>query len=515
MYLLKTISGYLGPALLFGAFAYRRLVAGEWNRTAQILLIVGAVVTLFYLATQLGDIRRTLQRRSTRYSSALGLTLVFFFGILILVNFLGYRHNKRWDLTENKQFSLSAQTVQLVKGLQQDVEIVRFSKLRNATFGDLVSEYQELSPKVSVRVIDPEEQPGLARQFEVRQPDEMFVRIGEKKEKMSDISEQALTNALLKLTRTKSRRICFSRGHQEKSPDERDPRQGMGRAKERLQALNYSVDAMNLAEEPDSPINCDLLVIAGPKNALLPTEIERIGRYLDGGGNLLALIDPEADGGLSELLKSRGIELQNVTVVDASGLGRIFGAGPAIPLVTEVQPHAMTRELSGTMSFYPLARSLKKVDATGFTVTELFKTGPRSWGETELKAEVKFDEGKDEKGPLTLAIASAKPVAEAPAVPPGEGKAPPAPRESRVIVIGDSDFATDGTYAQQANGDVFINAVAWVAGDEEVVSIAPKSPRQRLIQLTEAQGQMVRWLTMIVMPLFVLVAGVWVWSKRR
>lgn len=503
------LSGYVGPALLVAAFGYWRFRA-EWNWTTKGLLIAGGAISLFYFVTQLGRLRRSIRRRSTRYSSRLGLAAVFFLGTLALLNFLGYRHNKRWDLTENQQFSLAGQTINTVKGLQQDVQIIRFAKDSNPVFEDLVREYRNLSSRVSVQQVDPQRQPGMAQQFGVREFGEIYVKMGEKREKVSAVSEESLTNAVLKLTRTKKARICFSQGHQEKSPEDSDGRKGYSRAKARLQAVNYTVETIALAQDPEAPVTCDVVVVAGPKFPFLPTEVERLRRYLDAGGNLLALVDPETDANLSELLKTRGVQLQSVTVVDASGLGQIFGTGPAVPLVTDYESHPITRELGETMSFFPLARALKKVDVAGLTVSELFKTGRSSWGETELKPEgVRFEQGKDIQGPLVLGIASAKPR------PTEAGDGSSSTKESRVVVIGDSDFAADGAFGQQRNGDVFANSVGWLVGDEDILSIAPKNSKQRMIHLTEAQAQVVRWVTIILLPAAALFIGMTVWTKRR
>jgi ABC-type uncharacterized transport system involved in gliding motility auxiliary subunit len=189
-------------------------------------------------------------------------------------------------------------------------------------------------------------------------------------------------------------------------------------------------------------------------------------------------------------------------VLDASGAGRLIGLGPAAPIAGNYPDHAITKDMKRVATFFPMARSVKSAGSSGGAFsTELIKTSENSWAETELKNnEAKLDEGKDTKGPISLGVAATKSVGE---------------KEARLVVIGDSDFATNRYIRLMGNGDLFFNTVNWLAQDEDLISIRPKSKTNRSIAMTEAQQSTLWWLTVMFMPLAVIGAGAYIWWKRR
>jgi ABC-type uncharacterized transport system involved in gliding motility auxiliary subunit len=185
--------------------------------------------------------------------------------------------------------------------------------------------------------------------------------------------------------------------------------------------------------------------------------------------------------------------------------------GPAAPLVTSYESHPITRDMSRVMTFFPMARSVQVLTDAGsaFNASVLFKTSDNSWGEKNLKGnEAQFNEGVDLKGPVNLGVVSTKSVAS-------DGKTKTYGKEARVVVLGDSDFAMNAYFRKAANGDLFLNTVSWLAEDEDLISIRPKSPESRTVQMTQARGRALYWLAIVFMPLGVLVAGIMVWIRRR
>ena len=191
-------------------------------------------------------------------------------------------------------------------------------------------------------------------------------------------------------------------------------------------------------------------------------------------------------------------------VVDASGVGRLFGAGPTIPLVTNYSKHKITEKFSNVMTFFPLVRSVTPAipAVEGVTTEQLLTTNERSWGETNMKnPQVSFDEKVDLKGPVSIAVVATKDA--------GDNK------KSRLVVFGDSDFAVNGFFGAQRNGNLFTNTVTWLAQDENFISIKAKSPGDRPLTMTEAQGKLVSYVVLLLLPGSILAAGVSVWVKRR
>ena len=255
---------------------------------------------------------------------------------------------------------------------------------------------------------------------------------------------------------------------------------------------------MALASQTQVPADCDVLVVPGPKKPLLQPEAAMIGKYLDAGGKAMLLVEPDSDPGLDEIFKAWKIEVGNNTVIDVSAAGQMFGGGPYAPLVMKYGSHAITKDFGRTMTIFPIARSVKG----GENGTSLLETSEASWGESELKAgsTPEMTEGKDLKGPLSLGVTASKTIGD---------------KEARLVVIGDSDFATNRVLGFQRNGDLFLNSVNWLAQDEDLISIRPKGGTNRRVDLTGSQQNLLFWFLVVLLPLAVIGTGAWVWWKRR
>ena len=221
--------------------------------------------------------------------------------------------------------------------------------------------------------------------------------------------KKTLPTAILKVTREQDKVIYFTKGHNEADIENGREERGYAAAKQAIENQNYRVESINLAEAGSIPEDCSALVIAGPAVALLPTETALIDGYVDAGGKVLLLLDPDLDSGLKELLDKWKIGVEDDIVVDSSGLGQLFGMGPAAPLVTSYESHPITDDLNNTMTFFPEARSLKTVEHenSSFSSRELLRTSERSWGEKNLvDGAAEFNPGEDIEGPVVLGVVS-------------------------------------------------------------------------------------------------------------
>jgi ABC-type uncharacterized transport system involved in gliding motility auxiliary subunit len=216
----------------------------------------------------------------------------------------------------------------------------------------------------------------------------------------------------------------------------------------------------------------------------------------------MLLIDPDTDPKLDEALRAWGIKLGSDTVVDPSGIGRMLQLGPGVPLALSYGEHPITKDLDGTITCFPLSRSVQAETGGSASTTELMKTSEESWAETELGqgGEVSFDATKDKRGPITLGVAASRSVGDT---------------EGRLVVIGDSDFAANQFIGIQRNGDLFMNCVNWLAQDEDLISIRPKNPADRRVTMTEAQQNSFFWITLVFMPLAAIGTGFYIWWQRR
>jgi ABC-type uncharacterized transport system involved in gliding motility auxiliary subunit len=491
------LAGFVGAAMLIAGYVRHTIqeIWGPWNLT---LLIAGGVLLLASLALNFKDIIGFFQGRSGRLGANMALLTVAVLGLVTIANFLGYRHHKRFDLTSEGLYSLSDQTKKVLAGLSKDVKILKFDKQNDQQFADQMAEFKYLSNKISYEWVDPQQRPQVASQYAVKAFGETVIASGGRIERPTATDEQSLVNAILKVTRETLKTVCFSEGHEEQTLATT-----YSQAEAKLKGENYQTKTVTTTKQ--IPAECSVLVIAGPKTSFLPPEASIIGQYLDGGGKVMALLDPETDPQLNDVLKKWSIEVGNDFVLDVSGVGQMFGGGVDAPLVMNYGQHPITERFSRSMTIFPKARSVKVTAAGGSGVnsTTILTTSENSWGETELKAgvEPKYDEGKDTKGPVTLGAAASKSL--------GENK------EARLVVIGDSDFASNQAFKFQRNGDLFMNSINWLAQDEDLISIRPKQVTSRSVTMNAEQQNTFWWIVVLVMPLAVIGAGIYSWWKRR
>jgi ABC-type uncharacterized transport system involved in gliding motility auxiliary subunit len=490
----------LGPALLIAGYAMYS-VWKTMGRLNLIVLIAGGVLTLAAIIFNFSAIRKASRSRSGRLGANTAVMSLAVLAIIGLVNFLGYRHHKRIDVTTEKLYSLSDQTRKVISDLQKDVKVILFDKEDQQGLGDQMKEYRNLSSHFTFDRIDPQQNLELAKQYKVTHLGDVVVVCGDRTERPKDTTEQSIINAVIKVTRDTLKKVYFVEGHGEKKLSSTDEGDGYGVVDKMLKDENYETKTVNLVASNDVPSDCDVLVLAGPKQPLFPQEASAIGKYLEKGGKAMLLIDPDTDPRLADVLSAWGIELGDNTVVDVSGVGRLFQLGPGAPLARSYGSHPITKDFEGTMTFFPLSRSVESSSRSGVSETDLFKTSEDSWAETDLKSGgAHYDEGKDKKGPITLGVAASQ----------TEGD-----KEARLVVIGDSDFADNQFVGVQRNGDLFMNSINWLSQDEDLISIRPKNPADRRVSMTESDQSRLFWITMVLMPLGTIGSGIYIWWKRR
>ena len=497
---------------------------------ALAVLGLGVVALVVYIILNRTALSQKFQRKSLLYSGNLALIVVLVLAIIGVANYFLSKHNYRVDFTEAKLHSLSDQSVTVLKALKADVSFKGFFRQGNEgreAMDSLLKLYAYHSPRIKYEFIDPDKNPALVKRYGITQDGTTVIQAGEKESRITTTSEEDLTNALIKATRAQKKVIYFLEGHGEESV-EGTGENGFSTAKTELEKLGYEVKKQSLALADRFPKDCALLIIPGPQKDLLPNEYETIRTYIQAGGRVLFMVDPETATLLPLFLADYGFKLENDLVVDR--VSRLLGGDYFMPVVTEYEPHAITERFS-YMTFFPYARSVEvgEIKPEGATVTSLAKTSPNSWAERELdQKEAKFTPAKDVQGPVSLAVVSTfmtKPKVPSPAPAekkPGEPTAPEAPaetkaaeKEARIAVIGDSDFAKNRYFGVAGNGNFFLNVANWLAEESDLIAIQPKTQTPRTIQLTPSQGRLILLVSIIILPLAVLLIGIFVWVRRR
>ncbi len=318
-------------------------------------------------------------------------------------------------------------------------------------------------------------------------------------------SSRNLTSAILKVSRAEQKVIYFLSGNGERAVDSSN-QDGYGQAKQVLEKDNYQIKTTLLVVTPTVPADCALLVIAGPTKPLLDQEIKAINTYLDKGGKLLYLTDPETTSGLEAgVLSKLGVQVRNDIIIDpaSSLLGDV-----ASPLISSFRWSPITKDLKAA-AFFPQSRSLLATTQApeGVTLNPFADTSADSWGETDLvNRQVSFDAAKDAKGPLTVGLS-----AEVEHKLNGVTTAPTA----RLVVFGDSDFGSNLFLSTGGNRDLFANAVNWLTEEESLISIRAKAPTDRSMFMTNSEQILSLITSVVLLPLGVLMAGAIVWWRRR
>ncbi|NVM20948.1 MAG: GldG family protein [Desulfobacterales bacterium] len=529
-----TSLGYIGFIIIVAsAIAYGMIPAAQSYAWGGWLIGLSCLVT--YAAGSFNTIKDYCKKRSARHAANALLLILLVLGILIFVEAISARHSTRFDLTAGKRFTLSEQTVKILKNLEKPVRVTAFYQEGSPgaeEAGDLLDQYAYGSGKFTFEFVDPDRFPGKARRYKITTYGTLVIEREAREEKITQANEEKLTNALLRVTREGEKVIYFLTGHDEKSPDDHG-KDGYSAVKEAIEGQNYAVRDLLLMRADQVPEDASVLVIAGAKKAIFPEEISMLKRFIDQGGHLLILIDPETDPGLAAFLKSYGIEVGQNIIVDR--MSRIFGADHMTPVVSQYAGHHPIAENFKSASFFPLARSVHAAkDAPGHVEnTELAKTGPSSWAETDFamlkKGKASFDKQKDAMGPVPVAVVST--IKEEGAKENSERKEEPieeenkasddkddnkaAVRPGRVVVFGDSDFAGNAYLNLSGNRDLFMNSLSWLAEEEDLIAIRPKERESRPVVLSYTQGRIVFWTCVVLLPAAILVFGIIVLRARK
>jgi ABC-type uncharacterized transport system involved in gliding motility auxiliary subunit len=517
--------GWLAMLLVMAALGIR-FGRPAWEQYAYYLAWAGLVCALAYTLGQWREIAKVFSRRQARYGTLAGVSILVVLGILVAINYIGARQNKRWDLTSNKQFSLSDQSRNVAVKLDAPLQVRVFAQEPEfQTFRDKLKEYEYASKNVSVEYVDPDKKPSIARQNQIQQYGTIVFEYKGRTERVTSSTEQDLTNAIIKVVSGQQRKIYFTQGHGERDTASQD-RDGYGSIAAALGRENYGIDKVVIAQAGSLPDDASVVIAAGPRIDFFPNEIEALKTYLGKNGKLLLELDPpdKPDSqpltNLIALAHDWGFEVGNNVVVDASGMGRLIGTDASVPVVSSYPPHPITERFNFLTAF-PLARSITPVmgGVNGHNAQTFLETGPKSWAEADIRGmlttgEVSLDEGKgDKKGPIPIgAVVTAASSTPDTAKPPADA---PSKAETRVAVIGDSDFAANAGLGIQGNRDLFLNTIGWLSQQENLIAIRPKEADDRRITLTATQQNNILWLSLLIIPGFIFASGVYTWWRRR
>ena len=478
-----------------------------------------------------------MKARQTKYTAYVTLYVLVIIAVLAAANFLANRYDKSFDATANKQFSLSDQTIKLVRGLKSEVKITYFDRQESfPTARNLLDRYANLSPKIQVQYIDPVKKPQVARAAGFSRDSNLIIDTGLRKEPAKALTEEEVTGALIRSLKTQTRNVYFLSADGEYSTDETGPT-GYSRLKDLLTRDNYKSQVLtpkgnapeagktiNLNEkgpavgQPSAPAgfeipkDCTVLVVGGPQLAYPAVVVDAIKKYVDGGGRVLFMLDnplkisregqTQDSPELINLLTTWGVTPEKDLVLDLSGIGQsLFGTGPEVPVMFQYDQQAIVRPMQRVPTAFPLSRSLDIKSGAGATVDKMFGTTDDSIAISEIGANGAIDPKKGKKGPFTLAAAGTTTGAT----------------KGRFVVFGTARWAQNNLMNSNAlgNRDLFVNTINWLSSDEDLISIRPKETQNQTLNVTGQRGNLMFWLSVVIFPLAVVGMGLGTWWNRR
>jgi ABC-type uncharacterized transport system involved in gliding motility auxiliary subunit len=443
-------------------------------------------------------------------------TLLFLIAIGLMA-WLSTRYTAQFDWTASHRHTLSDTSRKVLALLKDPVAVTAYARENQQVrepIRDLIHRYSRAKPDMVLTFVNPDTQPDKIRQLGISVDGEMTVEYQGRSEKIQEAGETSLTNALQRLATAAERHVVFLEGHGERSP-EGQANHDLHQFAEELKRKGISLSMINLAATPAIPDNTDVLVLAGPRTALLAGEITLIQAYVRKGGNLWWLGDPGELYGLSPLAEQLGISFLPGTVVDAST--QLLGIDdPTFALVSDYPPHPITQRFQ-QMTLFPSAAALSKNDRNDFEKESLLTTLQRSWTEIgPIAGKIAFDAAKGERqGPLDIGYALTRQINKA-----GENKtADPqkleTPAEQRIVVIGDGDFLSNAYLGNGGNLDLGINMVQWLSRGDALINIPAKIAPDRTLELSPLASGSIAVGFLFLLPGALLGAGALVWFKRR
>lgn len=435
---------------------------------------------------------------------------LFFLTLVTLLGFLSYQYHVFRDVTQDNRNTVSKGSLDILKQMKGAVSITAFAPEDEAfrqNIKKFIARYQRTKSDIKLNFINAAIDPKLAQEASIKaKGGELVIAYQKRSEHLiPPYTEQELTNVLMRLSRTHQQAVMLLNGHGERdfhsisNPD-------FGAFGKQLTAKGFNLSSPNLIAETNLHKNGAMLVIASPKENVAAAEVAKIKTYLDGGGNLLWLLDDENLHGLEDIAKYLGLEVAQGIVVDKSSAE--FGGDLKTAFGVQYGDHPVTENFKIRTSFF----DARKITAhgtyeNGWKVQDLVHVAANGWLETTpftQKSDYKkitFDNKKDVPGPINIALAIERKY----------GK-----KGQRVVVVGNANFLSNAFIINGGNLDLGLNMLNWLAGDDNLISIQPVILKDSNLNITaESNYKPVFIGFQIILPLGLFIFGMLTWWKRR
>jgi ABC-type uncharacterized transport system involved in gliding motility auxiliary subunit len=508
---LAAIGGFVANDVLIGFTLYFSLIE-----------IFALLCFILYALINFNIIKKFSKQRSTKYGTTSIIGVLIFVAILVILNIIATYHVKKFDWTRGNVYSLSDQTIKVLKNLESDIIVTAFFKKNSqpeTVMRTLIDNYKDYTDKIKIDFVDPDLKPSIAKEYKMKELHDTIFESGDKEYRIKPTGinlEGMVTNAIIKVSRKDKKNIYFLSDHEENSIDDQTTT-GYSFVKEHLEGLNYNVNSISLLKEGRVPADCDVLVIVNPKKPLLGKEVKVLDDYVNKNGKFVFLVDTDTDNNTTGFLRKYGVQCNNDIIIDKGS--QIFGGDFAMPFVIKYHEEEEITKGFTISTLFMVARSIDYVfpyepwqKYVALAETNPF---PNVWAETNFKEikDPKFDKGEDLKGPLEIVGL----LTYDSALKKGEKQATAEEDENvcEMVIFGDSDFASNVYFNFFGNADFFANTINYLARELDLISITPKKAASSAILLSESQRNFLYYFSIFLLPIAIFAAGIVVWLKRR
>jgi len=431
-----------------------------------------------------------------------GLFVVLVIAATALLAYLAREYRVEHDLTRSHRNTVSAATLDVLKQLDGPLNVTAYAMARDAR-GDYLHRrieefmlpYQRAKPDIKLTLVDPREQPKAAAEAGVRGPVELVVEFKRRTERLTEFNEQAFANVLMRLARGAERLVMWLDGHGERKLNGIG-NHDLGEFGRLLESKGFRLGSLILALAQEVPANTAALVIASPQVDLLPAEIQKIRSYMKAGGNLLWLIDPEPLRGLAPVAEMLGLVLTPGMVTDPDAAR--LNASPTLAVAAVYGRHAVTEGFN-LITVFPQARQIGAIESDEWRIRPLVEVAPRGCVKSG-KTEGRCDPNRDTPGPITIATAFERAVGD---------------RQQRVVVVGNGSFLSNTFIGNGGNRALGVNLVNWLAGDDNLITIQPRSAADNSIDIDQPALYLIAFSFLFMLPLAFMITGAVIWWRRR
>ncbi len=432
-----------------------------------------------------------------------GAFVVLLIALVALLAYFANEYRVEYDVTQTSRNTLSQPTRDALAKLGEPLKVTVYVTRMDAR-GDLrkmitgfFAPYQRIKPDLNVTFVDPREEPKLAQAAGIRVNGESVIEYNQKTERLTDYNEQSFGNAMMRLMRSGERLVMALDGHGERRING-SANHDLGEFGKQLGVKGFKTTSLNLALAQAVPANASALLIATPQVDLQPAEVQKIKQFLQAGGNLLWLIDPEPLRGLQPIAELLGLVLGPGIVVDPAAAQ--LKASATVAIAANYGRHPITDNFQ-LNTVFPLSRQIGGSDGSGWRMARLIEVAPRGWIEmSKLDGKITFDKGRDIPGPVNIALAMERNVNE---------------RTQRVVVVGNGSFLANTFLGNGGNLDLGVNIINWLSGDDALIAIQPRPSPDSNLDLKQGTQYLILFGFLIFLPLVFIAAGATIWWRRR